>query len=264
MDIKEALARKHKDEDSGRHPWEVARAEVVSRLLDTAASCTCSPGQAILDIGCGDAFIARRLAGIYPQSRLIGIDTALDPRMRREILDRAAAPNLEIYQSLNQIPLDIGYVDIVLLLDILEHVADDAAFLNELASNTVIKEKAVFLITVPAFQCLSSSHDRYLNHFRRYNHKQLLAAARKSAIKPLQYGYFFSSGLFLRFFQKIMEKFNIIPPETETAVSNWNGGNLSNRLMTRILIHDFRVSQLLREIGLLLPGLSCYLIGQKQ
>jgi len=52
------------------------------------------------------------------------------------------------------------------MMDVLEHLEDDDAMLNE------IKKRCVgdnfYFITVPAFLSLWSGHDVYLGHYRRY------------------------------------------------------------------------------------------------
>ena len=61
--------------------------------------------------------------------------------------------------------------DIVLAMDVLEHIQDDYSTLKEW-KNT-LKPNGLLLITVPAFQHLWSSHDIFLGHHRRYNKKDI-------------------------------------------------------------------------------------------
>jgi hypothetical protein len=61
-------------------------------------------------------------------------------------------------------------VDIVLMMDVLEHVHDDVGLVSDYAAR--VPHGTVFLVTVPAFQALWSAHDEFLEHRRRYSLKQ--------------------------------------------------------------------------------------------
>lgn len=62
-------------------------------------------------------------------------------------------------------------IDAVLLLDVLEHVADDRDFLRRIASS--MRPGAILLLTVPANPLLWSQHDHILGHLRRYTRRGL-------------------------------------------------------------------------------------------
>lgn len=261
MDIKERSDHFRKSVE--RHPWEVARLDVVDRLTNEFAPGVCNGGGIVLDIGCGDGFITQELARRYPRARFVGIDRGLDPATVKRIRSESAISNLEIYQSLDHIQCGKQCVDIVLLLDVLEHVENDVLFLNHIICDRLVKENAVFVITVPAFQCLFSSRDVFLNHFRRYNRIKLLRVIREAQMNPIQCGYFFSCLLVPRLLQGILEKVHIIRPKPRTSLSKWKGYGFWDVLLKKILIYDFTISRFVLEHDFVLPGLSCYLIGRK-
>ena len=58
------------------------------------------------------------------------------------------------------------HADVVLLMDVLEHVEDDVGLLRQYVEK--VPSGARFLISVPAFQVLWSDHDVFLEHKRRY------------------------------------------------------------------------------------------------
>ena len=58
-----------------------------------------------------------------------------------------------------------------LLMDVLEHVPDDFAFLSELLAAS--SPGAHFLITVPANPSFWSAHDESNGHYRRYEPDRL-------------------------------------------------------------------------------------------
>jgi 2-polyprenyl-3-methyl-5-hydroxy-6-metoxy-1,4-benzoquinol methylase len=61
--------------------------------------------------------------------------------------------------------------DLVVALDVLEHVEDDDAALRALVA--MARPGGRILITVPAIQSLWGSHDRRLHHVRRYDAARL-------------------------------------------------------------------------------------------
>lgn len=61
--------------------------------------------------------------------------------------------------------------DYVLMMDVLEHIEDDAGFLKDIRKYQ--KAGTVLFITVPAFQFLFSLHDKELHHYRRYDYAGL-------------------------------------------------------------------------------------------
>lgn len=76
------------------------------------------------------------------------------------------------------------------LFDVIEHIEDDAAFLNMLVS--IIPNGTRIYITVPALKFLWSSEDQYAGHYRRYNLQEEARILKKTKLKLVYSGYFFS------------------------------------------------------------------------
>lgn len=67
---------------------------------------------------------------------------------------------------------EINYkYDLIILLDVLEHIEESQSFLFKL--KTILNENGSIVIGVPAYKFLWSVHDERLNHFRRYTWKIL-------------------------------------------------------------------------------------------
>lgn len=64
-------------------------------------------------------------------------------------------------------------IDTMILVNVLEHVEDDAAALRALMA--ALKPGGALLLFVPALQFLMSKLDRSLGHFRRYHRPDLVA-----------------------------------------------------------------------------------------
>ncbi len=76
------------------------------------------------------------------------------------------------------LPYPDGFFDLVLSFDVFEHIENDQQAAGECFR--VLKNDGFLLFSVPAFQWLYSSHDRALEHFRRYN-KQTIRSITKEA-----------------------------------------------------------------------------------
>jgi SAM-dependent methyltransferase len=65
-----------------------------------------------------------------------------------------------------------GYFDSVFAVDVLEHIADDRAFLQ--GSLQCVRPGGHLIILVPAFQFLYSKLDENIGHYRRYDRSMML------------------------------------------------------------------------------------------
>lgn len=78
--------------------------------------------------------------------------------------------------------------DIVFLLDVLEHMADDATVLKELSEG--LSDRGILFLTVPAMRCLWSDYDVQDGHFRRYSASELVALANGAGLEIMDVRYF--------------------------------------------------------------------------
>ena len=120
-------------------------------------------GTRIADVGCGIGLFMTLLerTGLVAPEQIVGIDPA------------HSQPTLALDGRATILPgwPEDEAVDVALLMDVLEHTPDDLAVLREAASH--VEEGGYVFITVPAFSWLTSMHDRFLGHFRRYSRGSL-------------------------------------------------------------------------------------------
>lgn len=128
-------------------------------------------GDRVLDIGCGSGFLLGELAkqgktvsGVEPNHELV---TLLRERY-------PAIPVVEVtVEALEQVS---GTFDTITILDVLEHVEDDAAALRTMYRRLVPGGRLV--LVVPAHQSLYGKRDRAMGHYRRYDKNELLSKIR--------------------------------------------------------------------------------------
>lgn len=239
---------------ASRHPWELARLDVIERLVARTG-----PGSGrLLDIGCGDGFVLRSLSRHF--AHCVGVDTHLSERQCREL----SRDNVEFRASAP--PSTEPNFDLLLLLDVLEHVEKPVPFLAELVRGQ-LRKGGWAILTVPAFSALFSAHDVELRHFRRYRRSQAASEALSAGLHVVDSGYFFASLLPARALTVLKERvLPAAPPQPNAGVGlgRWRGGPLLTRAVAGLLRADAHVGFEVNRWGLHLPGLSAWLLCQRR
>src|SRR5579872_4424495 len=156
--------RMYRLEDS--YWWFVARHRLVEALLRSRYG---PPGAQqeplyILDVGCGTGAMSARVAG---WGRVVSDDyspLALQFSRRRGLEHLVGADAMRL-------PFASGRFDVIVCMDVLEHLSNDCAALAEF--NRVLKPGGRLFATVPAYPHLWSEHDIALMHYRRYFRREL-------------------------------------------------------------------------------------------
>jgi ubiquinone/menaquinone biosynthesis C-methylase UbiE len=140
------------------HFWFVAKRKFISIVLDKYLP----QGGRMLDVGCGTGAVMEFLKS---RGEIEGVD------MSEEALKYCRAKGLNVRQGLaDKIDYPDETFDVVLALDVLEHLENDEAAINEI--HRILKTGGIFIATVPAHKFLWSYHDEYLHHKRRYAKKE--------------------------------------------------------------------------------------------
>ncbi len=245
--------------NTARHPWEYARFNVLKSFLKKMVGN--NPKPVILDIGCGDSFVLESISEIYPNAKLIGVDTAFTPEIIAENNIRLKNRNIFFYYTINEVPKDVK-ADCILLMDVIEHIEFDIDFLMQVNASAFVTNQTQWFITVPAFQSLFCSHDVFLGHYRRYNNAMLVDHCTKGGLKKNKVGYFFFSLLLPRYLQ-VKKEVEQKKKNLSTDIVDWNGSPFKTKLITFILTLDFNFTKLLGALGIKMKGLSNYIICQK-
>jgi len=241
-----------------RHPWEIARARFVLEMLADAGALQESPR--ILDVGAGDAFVARLLAEKVDGGRVVAWDAHFSDHDLASLAGVGLVPVREQPQ---------GPFDAVLLLDVLEHVEDDDGFLRGIVAGGA--PEATFLVTVPAWPQLFSAHDVALRHFRRYTPETCRDLLVRAGLDVKRSGGLFHWPLLLRGPVVLGERLlrrrrreddpsaNSVP----TGIGGWRHGRLVTNATAAALAVDQLVSKLAARAGVDLPGLSFWALCRK-
>ena len=141
----------------------------------------------ILEYGCGTCNNIYYLLKISPYSSIIKSIIGIDPNLTNlEVPYWAIESNFSLKNSFSS----TEKADIVLAMDVLEHIHDDHSALIEWKKT--LKPNGLLLISVPAFQHLWSRHDIFLGHHKRYNKKGLNELVESVGFQTLKIHYAFS------------------------------------------------------------------------
>lgn len=248
MDLRENTAANVQ----ARHPWERARARLIGRLVETHLPVTTTVVQ-ILDVGAGDAWLARELARQFGPKVSI---TCLDPHYEPEVLARleaAAPPNVTHVTDIG------GNFDLVLALDVIEHTEDDGAFVDRLAG--WLRPNGHLIVTVPAHQSLFGPHDVALGHFRRYSRSGLVDLIEGNDLEVTESGHLFAS-LYLARAVQLRRNGNDKPADETDEYLRWGGPEWLAKAITSGLVAEGRLALGLRRLGPDLSGLSCWAVAR--
>lgn len=140
--------------------WHRARRSIIEVLLRNAVTGT---ENRILDVGAGTGATSLALRRF---GTVLGID--MSPEAMQIARDRGLAVSR---MDATALALPDASFDVVVALDVLEHLEDDSACVRELVR--VLRPGGVLLVTVPAYKWLWSSHDVANHHWRRYRRHSL-------------------------------------------------------------------------------------------
>jgi SAM-dependent methyltransferase len=171
MDLKEENAI---GGDPAGHWYYISKGRALKSLLGQ------SRVKGLLDVGAGSGVFSQMLVKEGRAERAL----CVDPNYEDEFVGRHSTDRISYVRSAEKVDADV-----VLMIDVIEHVDDDAQLIRDYADRVAPGTR--FVISVPAFQMLWSSHDEFLEHRRRYTLSSLRSAVLAGGLQPLKLRYFF-------------------------------------------------------------------------
>ena len=136
------LTALHEDVSDGSHPIEVAsRQNAIKQVRKNVFR----NQPVIMEIGCNSGFLIRNLVQNFPNAIIIGADVVKEPLFRLA----KTIPGIPLIRfDLLQCPLPEKSVDILVMLNVLEHIEDDEKAMHEACR--LLKNGGSLVIEVPA------------------------------------------------------------------------------------------------------------------
>lgn len=190
----------------------------------------------VMDVGSGSGFFARQIL-----TRTTSHDVAcVDPGYASDSVEQVGSKSLRFVRS-----VDTADCDLMVMMDVLEHIEDDAGFLGEYAG--MARPGTHLFVTVPAFQFLWSGHDVFLEHFRRYTLGSLTRLVRGAGFEIVRSHYFFGAAFPLAAAVRLKER--VIPggpPQSSMRAHS----KFVNRIACRVCRAETALMKLNRLAGL--------------
>ena len=255
MDIKENPSL---SQNKCVHPWENARLHIIKQIITNYSF---KNQDYLLDFGSGDCFILSNIIKYFKDLQFIGVDQNYKQNHinhLEKLLDRT-----QLHSDISSITLaNKKKINIILLLDVLEHIKDPLSELSNIYNHNRVADDALFIITVPAFQFLMTKHDLRLGHYCRYNIESIKGLVKKLNLNILESGYLFQTAIFIRMLEKIGEKsFNY---DNSDKINKFKHNKLKNKIFFNFLIKEYNLFwSLSKKYKIHFPGLTACIICQK-
>ena len=167
-------------EIDGAHWWFVARRKIIAALIERQV--VPPKGARILEVGAGTG------SNIALLQRYGTVDAIEPDDGARELA--TARTGIAIKGGLlpDGVELPDGAYDMIVLLDVLEHIPDDGAALGALRHK--LKPGGRLLLTVPASPWMWSAHDLAHHHQRRYTEGALRAVVENAGFRVRHVSHF--------------------------------------------------------------------------
>ena len=162
------------------HWWYKARRKILLNLIKQYRF-NFGKDIKILDMGCGTGLLLKEFEGL-------GICYGMDISQKAvDFCGKRGINNVQIADAVN-IPHPDNKFDIIISLDVIEHIKDDEDALKEIYR--VLKPQGVAIITVPAFMFLWGITDVISHHYRRYVLSELQIKIKENHFSIIRSSYF--------------------------------------------------------------------------
>ncbi|MEO0073542.1 MAG: class I SAM-dependent methyltransferase [candidate division WOR-3 bacterium] len=176
------------------HFWRRAKRQLVLEWAENYLPP--QPDRRILDIGGACSLITKEL-------ERFGTVVCLEADLATVELARERL-GVDIRQGVFPEVVPEGNFDVITMLDVLEHIADDRKALS--GARQLLKPEGLLMITVPALRWLWSGHDLALHHYRRYHRAELVCLLRDTGFRILRVSYYTSLLLPVLAIQRLLSK----------------------------------------------------------
>ncbi|MDP3737168.1 MAG: class I SAM-dependent methyltransferase [Hyphomonadaceae bacterium] len=171
MDLKEEQVL---GESIHQHWYYLAKARLLAASVGEVGT--------VLDVGAGSGFFSRWLLRNGRAQKAI----CVDPFYEADRDEEEAGKPILFRRS-----IEACDADLLLMMDVLEHVEDDKGLLGQYLP--LLRPGGRCFITVPAFQFLWSAHDTFLEHKRRYTLAQLERTVAAAGAQDVRGHYYYGA-----------------------------------------------------------------------
>lgn len=186
--------------------WHVGKRTLIEKLIRKYL--LKRKNRKLVDVGCGSGLM---LEVLKKYGEPFGVD------LSEEALKFCRQRGLNnVYKAdVTSLPFKKDQVDLVIALDLIEHVVDDVAAFKEF--NRVLRSGGIIIISVPAFKFLWSYWDEMLGHQKRYTTGSLSKAITEAGFKVEKVGYSNSMILLPTLVMRKLKSLRRVNPEEQAS-----------------------------------------------
>jgi SAM-dependent methyltransferase len=158
--------------------WHVNRRQLLLSFLDRRNLSKCR----ILEVGCGGGLLSSLL--LQAGADVVSADILTNAiRAAR----RKGGIKVLAFDAGHPWPFAPHSFEIIIMLDVLEHIENDVGCLYEV--RRVLRKDGRAVLSVPAHQFLFSSWDKVVGHYRRYSKARLRRIFSDVGLQPVIFSY---------------------------------------------------------------------------
>lgn len=214
-------------------------------------------GGVVLEVGISSGYLVEALARRLPGVAIVGADYTYGTLEKAVARVPTDVPLLQF--DLVECPLPDAAVDVVVLLNVLEHIERDTLAMTQV--HRILKPGGVAIIEVPAGSHLYDSYDKALMHWRRYDMPGLERLVRSAGLaieRRSHLGFFSYPGFVVakRLRKARPAKEQELDAHVQTSITQSNRlGSVAGRLMA--------AEAMLRRRAYLPWGIRCLVTARK-
>ncbi len=247
------LTQLHEEAAGDAHPIDTAsRNDALAQLAVRFGARAFT----LLEVGCSSGFMLEALRRRFPSATVIGADVVRAP-LYALADEHPSVPLLRF--DLVRCPLPSESFDAVVMLNVLEHIDDDAAALAQ--TYRILKPGGVAVIEVPAGPHLFDAYDKALLHFRRYRLAELtqkLEGAGFAVERQSHLGFFLYPAFAM--VKRLNQRRQAKPLDPEEVVKN----QASRTSKSRLLSLAVNLETALGKVVSYPIGIRCLVVGRKR
>ncbi|MDR2780426.1 MAG: class I SAM-dependent methyltransferase, partial [Synergistaceae bacterium] len=170
------------DEIDSPHPIDFYERLSVTNYIRSFLEATSD--KVVCDFGCSAGYMLKEIKNVNDNAVLLGVDVEESGLSKLNATD----PDIMLFKfDITAIPFPDEILDVVICLNVLEHIENDVDVLGEFSR--VLKNEGIVCIVVPYNPSLYDYYDEACKHVRRYAKNELIHKMMKNGFDVINYNY---------------------------------------------------------------------------
>jgi SAM-dependent methyltransferase len=227
------------DEIDSPHPIDfyerLSVTDCIRSFLEAASD------KVVCDFGCSAGYMLREIKYINDNAVLLGVDVEESGLVKLNAID----PDIMLFKfDITAIPFPDEILDVVICLNVLEHIENDVDVLDEFLR--VLKNEGIICIVVPYNPNLYDYYDEACKHVRRYAKHELINKMKKSGFDVINHNYIGCSAYIPFYIKKKISNFLHSSRRSVDRMEKDNKKTKNSALLWKIFKLDYQIFKLMK------------------